>query len=59
MFAFTQVLFAGLLLPAEPLVVLVSVPPPVGMSEVAETTVVPVTLDVITTLQVALVAPPE
>ncbi len=59
MFAFTQVLLAGLLLPADPLVVRVTEPSPwSGMSEVAETTVVPVTADVITTKQLALALPP-
>ncbi len=59
MFAFAQTLLAGPLLPADPLVVRVTEPSPAsGMSEVAETTVVPVTADVITTVQLALAAPP-
>jgi len=62
MFAFTQALLALSLPPAAMLpgvpVVRVSDPPPVGMAEVAETTVVPIALDVITTVQVALGVPP-
>src|SRR5947199_333148 len=50
--ASAHVLLAGPLLPAVPSVVRVIEPPPVsGMEEVAETTVVPVAVDVMTTVQ--------
>ena len=62
MFAFTQVLFALPLPPAAVFtavfVVRVIVWPATGMSEVAETTVVPVAAEVIVTVQVAVAAPP-
>src|SRR5262245_5569603 len=62
MFAFTQFLLA---LPLPPAAVFAAVPvvraittPPTGMSEVAETTVVPTTAEVIVTWQNAVAAPP-
>src|SRR5262249_39481573 len=64
MFASTHVLLAGLLLTRPlgvelPSVVRDTEPSPAsGMSEVADTTVVPVTADVITTLQLAVRPPP-
>ena len=58
MFASAQALVAGLLLPADPLVVRDSELPATGMFEVAEIVVVPVTADVITTVQLAVAAPP-
>src|SRR3989442_14147057 len=55
----TYVLLTGLLLPAVPSVVRVAEPAPVsGMEEVAETTVVPVVAEVITTVQLAVEPPP-
>src|SRR5262245_53838934 len=52
MFASTQVLVAGPLLPAVPSVVRITVPSLVsGMFDVADTTVVPVTADVMVTVQ--------
>src|SRR5439155_1202500 len=57
--ASTHVLLAGPLLPAVPLVVRVTEPSPVsGMEEVAETTVVPVVAEVMTTVQLAVAPPP-
>ncbi len=57
--ASAQVLLAGLLLPAVPLVVLVTDPSPTsGMFEVADMVVVPVPVEVITTVQLAVVPPP-
>jgi len=57
--ASTHALLAGPLLPAVPLVVRVTEPLPVsGMSDVADTTVVPVAFDVMTTVQLALAPPP-
>src|SRR2546428_789556 len=57
--ASTHVLLAGPLLPAVPLVVRVTEPSPVsGMEEVAETTVVPVLAEVMTTVQLAVAPPP-
>ena len=57
--ASTHVLLAGLLLPAVPSVVRVAEPAPVsGMEEVAETTVVPVVAEVMTTVQLAVAPPP-
>src|SRR5262245_14791524 len=59
MLASTQVLLAGPLLPAVPSVVRVTVPSLVsGMFDVADTTVVPVTADVMVTVQLALAPPP-
>ena len=56
--ASAQILLAGPLLPARPLVVRTTEPSPTsGMVEVADTTVVPVTADVIVTWQLALVVP--
>src|SRR5947199_169598 len=58
--ASTHVLLAVPLLPAVPFVVRVIEPSPVsGMEEVAETTVVPVAADVITTVQLAVAPPPD
>ena len=57
--ASTHVLLAGPLLPAVPFVVRLTEPPPVsGMEEVAETTVVPVVEEVMTTVQLAVAPPP-
>src|SRR2546428_7515994 len=57
--ALTHVLLAGALLPAVPSVVRVTEPSPVsGMEEVAETTVVPVLAEVITTVQLAVAPAP-
>src|SRR5262245_40341580 len=57
--ASAHVLLAGPLLPAVPFVVRENDPSPVsGMLEVAETTVVPVVEEVITTLQLADAPPP-
>src|SRR5262245_27468746 len=59
MFASTQVLLAGPLLPAVPSVVRITAPSLVsGMFDVADTTVVPVTADVMVTVQLALAPPP-
>ena len=62
MFAFTQTLLALPLPPAAVFtavsVVRVIVWPLTGMSDVAETTVVPSTAEVIVTVQVAVAAPP-
>src|SRR5262245_62351885 len=59
MLASTQVLLAGPLLPAGPSVVRVTVPSLVsGMFDVADTTVVPVPADVITTVPHATAPPP-
>src|SRR4029079_15308530 len=62
MFALTQTLLALPLPPAAVLtgvfVVRVIVLPIAGMSEVAETTLVPVTAEVIVTVHVAVAAPP-
>ena len=62
MFALTQVLLALPLPPAAVFtavfVVRVIVWPSTGMSEVAETTVVPTTAEVMVTVQVAVAAPP-
>src|SRR5262249_58742630 len=62
MFAFTQFLLA---LPLPPAAVLAAVPvvrvivtPLTGMSDVAETTVVPTAAEVIVTVQLAVAAPP-
>src|SRR5437667_386284 len=53
--ASTHVLLAGPLLPAVPFVVRVAEPASVsGMEEVAETTVVPVVAEVMTTVQLAV-----
>src|SRR3954451_11855421 len=62
MLALTQTLLA-LPLPPEVVfagvsVVRVIVNPPTGMSDVAETTLVPITFDVIVTVQLAVAAPP-
>src|SRR5439155_1101828 len=57
--ASTHVLLAGALLLAVPSVVRVAEPAPVsGMEEVAETTVVPVVAEVMTTVQLAVEPPP-
>ena len=57
--ASAHVLLAGPLLPAVPSVVRLTEPPPVsGMEEVAETTVVPVVAEVMTTVQLAVAPPP-
>jgi hypothetical protein len=57
--AFTQFFVAGPLLLPVASVVLVKLPPPFsGMLEVAETVTAPVVVDVITTLQLAVAAPP-
>src|SRR5437773_930793 len=57
--ASTHVLLAGPLLPAVPFVVRLTEPPPVsGMEEVAETTVVPVVPEVMTTVQLAVASAP-
>src|SRR5262245_18632101 len=62
MFAFTHTLFALPLPPAAVLtavfVVRVIVCPFTGMSDVADTTVVPVAAEVIVTVQLAVAAPP-
>ena len=58
MFASAQVLLAGPLLAAVPSVVRVSELPATGMFDVAETTVVPCVAEVITTVQLAVAAPP-
>src|SRR5438876_168233 len=57
--ASTHVLLAGPLLPAVPFVVRVTEPASVsGMEEVAETTVVPVVAEEMTTVQLAVAPPP-
>src|SRR6266446_2099874 len=57
--ASTHVLLAGPLLPAVPFVVRVTEPASVsGMGEVAETTVVPVVAEVMTTVQLAVAPAP-
>ena len=57
--ASAHVLLAGALLPAVPSVVRVTEPSPVsGMEEVAETTVVPVVAEVMTTVQLAVAPAP-
>src|SRR5207253_260354 len=57
--ASTHVLLAGALLPAVLSVVRATEPSPVsGMEEVAETTVVPVVAEVMTTVQLAVEPPP-
>jgi hypothetical protein len=62
MFAFTHVLLALPLPPAAVFtavfVVRVTVWPLTGMSDVADTTVVPTAFDVIVTVQLAVAAPP-
>src|SRR5207247_7152894 len=57
--ASAHVLLAGALLPPVPSVVRVTEPSPVsGMEEVAETMVVPVVAEVMTTVQLAVEPPP-